>query len=89
MVRGCEKRIYYVKNPDSEIFDEAYLILKRQGEGRRASPREVELEAARILRSASNSRGGGDRTRLRAFLCGALVSAAFIGIVSLLITLLI
>ena len=30
-VRGCEKRIYHVKNTESELFDEAYFILKVGG----------------------------------------------------------
>lgn len=27
MVRGCQKKIIYVKNTDSDVFDEAYFIL--------------------------------------------------------------
>lgn len=93
MVRGCEKRIYHVKNPDSEIFDEAYLILRRQEKGKRMSPREIENEAMRIVSSASGMKDittkKRDSRQLKAFLAGALLSAMSILAISLVIWLLI
>lgn len=88
VVRGCEKRIYHVKNTESEIFDEAYLILRREGRGRSATPRELEREAMRIVSGVvtSGSSSGErpkSREKLRAFLAGVLASALLIGIVSL------
>ena len=92
MVRGCEKRIYHVKNPDSEIFDEAYLILRRQEKVRKLSNREIENEAMRILSSVSGTRGpakkGPDKRQIKAFLAGALLSAVTILLLSLVIWLL-
>ena len=92
VVRGCEKRIYYVKNPDSEIFDEAYLILRRQERGKRMSPRDIENEAMRILSSATGSErrpsNRRDRRLVKAFLAGALLSAVTILAISLVIWLL-
>ena len=89
VVRGCEKRIYHVKNPDSDIFDEAYFILRRQEKGKRVSPREIENEAMRIVSNASGTRESRpkvkDRRQIRAFLAGALLSAATICILSLII----
>ncbi len=91
VVRGCEKRIYYVKNTDSEIFDEAYLILRRQEKGKHIPPREIELEAMRIVNGASGGRcrgGKGEATdhgNLKAFFAGALLSALIIGAVSLIL----
>ena len=92
VVRGCEKRIYHVKNPDSEIFDEAYLILRRQDRGKRMSRGDIEKEAMRILSSATSGevipREKRDRRQLKAFLAGALLSAVTILALSLLIWLL-
>lgn len=92
VVRGCEKRIYYVKNPDSEIFDEAYLILRRQERGRTASPREIELEAMRIVNGASAGHESipvrNRYEKLKTFLAGAAASALIIGMVSVVIWLL-
>ncbi len=31
MVRGCQKRIYYIKDPRSALFTEAYFVLKNDG----------------------------------------------------------
>lgn len=93
VVRGCEKRIYHVKNPDSEIFDEAYLVLRRQEKGKRMSPRDIENEAMRILNSAVGGNSSPsklrDRRLLKAFLAGALLSAITILAISLVIWLLI
>ena len=91
VVRGCEKRIYYVKNTDSEIFDEAYLILRRQEKGRRIPPRDIELEAMRIVNGASGGKCRksdgveGKLGNLKAFFAGAVLSAVTIGIVSLIV----
>ena len=86
MVRGCEKRIYHVKNTESEIFDEAYFVLRRKGNSRAATPREIELEAKRIVMAAAGNKGDSvgkaKNVRLRAFLAGAALSAAVIGVAS-------
>ncbi len=78
MIRGCEKRIYYVKNTDSELFDEAYLILRRGLSSSCATPRELEREAMRIVRGGAEGGRAEDRRshgRLRAFVLGAALSA--------------
>ena len=61
-MRGCERRIYYVKNTESDIFDEAYLVLRRReacGTGV-LKPDDIRLEAMRIIEDA-----GGVRTCVR------------------------
>ncbi len=83
-LRGCEKRIYYVKNTGSELFEEAYLVLKRKDSGGSSAPRglgyaELEREAARILNSAAihperTLKAQNKTARLRAFLAGAAFS---------------
>lgn len=92
MVRGCEKRIYHVKNTESEIFDEAYFVLRRSSATKSATPREISLEAMRIVNSAvpDNACPSADakKEKLRAFIAGAALSAATIGLVSTLVWLL-
>ena len=86
MVRGCEKRIYHVKNPESELFDEAYFILRRGGRSSKATPREIELEAMRIVRDSDKGGGRGEKKEnLRAFVCGAVLSAFIIGMAAALV----
>ncbi|MBQ8523408.1 MAG: hypothetical protein IJ457_02160 [Clostridia bacterium] len=88
MVRGCEKRIYHVKNPESELFDEAYLILRRGARTSAATPREIELEAMRILRGSDRSQPKSTQRKLgslKSFFLGAALSAALIGGLSILL----
>ena len=47
-MRGCERRIIMLKGTDSEIFDEAYFLLRRDFKnGVQAS--EIVSEAQRIV----------------------------------------
>ena len=89
MVRGCEKRIYYVKNTGGDIFDEAYLVMRPRGGRGPASQREIELEAQRIVSGALSLSGSGrDNARLgriRAFVAGAVASAVLVGAAFLLV----
>lgn len=88
-VRGCEKRIYHVKNTESDIFDEAYFILKVGARKGTASPRELEREAMRLVNGTSEStvrrRGLEKRERIKAFFFGSLFSCGAIGLVSLIL----
>ncbi len=92
-VRGCEKRIYHVKNTESEIFDEAYFILKVGGRKSSAGPRELEKEAMRIVNGATkpsdgqcvNKAGTTKREKRKAFVMGSLVTCGIIGFVYLIL----
>ena len=48
MVRGCQKKIIYLKNTDSEVFDEAYFVLRDERLGKMEECDMVK-EANRIL----------------------------------------
>lgn len=43
VLKGCEKRILQIKSPKSELFEEAYLILK---------PQSVEVDHADMVKEA-------------------------------------
>lgn len=58
MVRGCQKRIYYIKNPHSALFAEAYFVLKNDNKTLLSntllsetslSDRKLAVEAERIV----------------------------------------
>ena len=51
VVKGCERRIRMVKDLKSELFAEAYFILKR--ENREATESEMVSEAERLLKELS------------------------------------
>ena len=87
-MRGCERRIYHVKNAGSPCFEEAYLVLRR---GRNAAEtgeaaRTMAEEAERIIRE-STARYLRERKRAPihrlspplAFALGAGASSVLIG----------
>lgn len=49
MVRGCQKKIIYLKNTGSEAFDEAYFVLKDSVSGSAPCECDMVSEAKRIL----------------------------------------
>lgn len=88
MIRGCQKRIYYVKNPESVIFDEAYFILRRNTPGNTRSGKfvsedDMKREARRIVLQTTGEKEDAfknNRGKLAAFIAGALISVFVIGI---------
>ena len=49
-MRGCERRIYHVKNAGSPLFEEAYLILRQGALPSSPDPGSRADEAERIIR---------------------------------------
>ena len=49
MVRGCQKKIIYLKNTGSEVFDEAYFVVNDKTLGKDIAECDMVLEANRIL----------------------------------------
>lgn len=97
MVRGCQKRIYYIKDPRSALFAEAYFVLKNDNKTLLSetslSERELAVEAERIV----NDMERRDKLpcpppqysplgqRIGAFVIGAASSSAVIGGIALLL----
>ncbi len=88
MIRGCERRIYHVKNPESDIFDEAYFVLRRGYDPAASGGRRTALdeEVRRLISGESVPEYDprpGRRGRLAAFVAGVLISAASVLLVCL------
>ncbi len=49
MVRGCQKKIIYLKNTQSKIFEEAYFVIRDKGLYEKADECDMVREANRIL----------------------------------------
>ena len=49
LLKGVNKRVIIIKNPESEIFEEAYFIVKNKGIFSKAKENEMVLEANRII----------------------------------------
>ena len=78
MVRGCEKKIVRLGNPDSRYFEEVLFILRDDEATGRAAARDIVAEANRILSENTPCRGKRERrgTPLLPFLLGVVASAA-------------
>ena len=92
MIRGCQKRIYYVRDTRSSLFAEAYFILKNE---KVPSPGEDEM-AAEARRIVENFEFPGRRRthlpptgctgqKIGAFMVGAASSSAVSGGIALLL----
>lgn len=77
-MRGCERKIIMLKGTDSEIFDEAYFLLRRDFEGRGRREEEIVREAQRIVDKNTTRRRTAkfDRRALLFFLAGMAAGAA-------------
>lgn len=96
MLRGCQKRVYVIRKPDSRLFEEAYFLLKPTTGNHVPEEAAMLREAERIVSEVygfaaeytcrQKKAGGGFGTRFFAFILGVAVSSAAIGSVALLLT---
>ena len=82
-MRGCQKRVIYLKNTGSEYFEEAYFVLKNTSDTMKYSDTDIIREANRIIEENI-----GKRKRINfkkwlplvlAFIIGAGLSAIIFG----------
>ncbi|MBR5818187.1 MAG: hypothetical protein IKY62_06030 [Clostridia bacterium] len=82
-MRGYQKKVIFLKNTGSHLFDEAYFVMSREGEDAAVEQSDMVFEANRIIRESLGDkekriRGEGVRekkTFLIPFFLGAVVSA--------------
>ena len=83
-MRGCQKKVIYLKNTGSDLFDEAYFVVSREGECAGVGQSDMVFEANRIIdesledEKAKKRLKGGGRVKnfLIPFLSGVLFSTA-------------
>ena len=81
-MRGCEKKVVYLKNTGSALFEEAYFILKERSElcGIKGENTDLLVEANRIIAENTDfevkRRSPISISAVLIFLSGAFVSAA-------------
>lgn len=85
-MRGSEKKIIYVKDTGSKIFEEAYFVIRRgvDGEDSRPSENDMVREATRIVaQNGAEYPAARRRRRLRekilSFLAGAAAATSIFG----------
>lgn len=49
MMRGCQRQIIMLKGTDSQIFDEAYFLLRKDFDRSRGDESELVREAERLV----------------------------------------
>ena len=81
MMRGCQRQIIMLKGTDSQIFDEAYFLLRKDFDRSRGDEGELVREAERLValnttRRIVCRRDVGGRTALSAGLVGGLTGDA-------------
>lgn len=90
MVKGCQRRVFHLKNPESGLFEEAFFLLKSPEPATQNGAREIVAEANRILLGFRGSdRDNRRRGKRTAFLLGALTGAAIVAAALLVIGLIV
>ncbi len=51
-MKGYQKKVIFLKNTGSHLFDEAYFVVSRQGEEAAIGQSDMILEANRIIRES-------------------------------------
>lgn len=68
-MKGCQKKVIFIKNTGSRMFDEAYFIISRKSEDSRIEQDDMVLEANRIIDdSLDGTEPGRARDRIRKIL---------------------
>lgn len=49
MIKGCEKRVVWLRNTESELFEQAYFILSDAAYEKKKTEGDVVSEAKRII----------------------------------------
>lgn len=65
MVRGCQRRVIFLKNTDSKIFSEAYFIIDDRVDTRALTEGDMVREANRIIDESLERRGEIGEPRAR------------------------
>ena len=90
-MKGCQKKVIFIKNTGSRNFDEAYFIISREAESSPGKEESLVSEANRIIERSieaypKNEKRGKKRILFDFFIpfsVGAFASAAIFFIVSL------
>ena len=81
-MRGYQKKVIFLKDTGSHLFDEAYFVVSREGEAAQIEQSDMVFEANRIIKESLNGkelRIRGERKGLKKsfvipFFLGALIT---------------
>ena len=87
-MRGYQKKVIFLKNTGSHLFDEAYFVMSREGEEAAVDQSDMVFEANRIINESIGGRESrigrerrGKKSFIIPFLIGALFSVALMTII--------
>lgn len=89
-MRGCEKRVIHIRNTDSRIFEEAYVVLKPGAAERCRVENEGDMikEARRLVEESLNRvYPAGAKKQKRRFLLPFFIGVSAVSLLFTLITL--
>lgn len=94
MIKGCQKRIIMINDTGSDIFDQAYFIVKDGENEKKTSKSDMIREANRIIDenllgayfSGQKKQRSARKYGRTTFLLGALCGSAFVGILWIIIS---
>lgn len=81
-MKGYQKKVIFLKNTGSHLFDEAYFVVSRQGEEAAIGQSDMVVEANRIIRESMGIDTQSARKREKTwsffppFFLGVLASSA-------------
>lgn len=75
-MRGCQKRVIFLKNTGSALFEEAYFVMRSDGTAGVKTEADMVSEAGRIIEENFGKKKRYPLSRLLAFLLSFLGGAA-------------
>lgn len=84
MIKGCEKRVIHIKSPKSDVFEEAYFILKDADYDPPTC--DIVREAERLLSESEEGarhRFSFGKGEMFFFFAGVLLTILFFGVLGL------
>ena len=67
-VRGYQKKVIFLKDTGSHLFDEAYFVISRKGEEAKIDQSDMVLEANRIIKESLKDKESRVKGEKRQFL---------------------
>ena len=82
-MRGYQKKVIFLKNTGSHLFDEAYFVVSREGEAAHVEQSDMIYEANRIIKESLE----GKESRVKGNIVEQLISAIIPFLLGVLVTL--
>ena len=72
-MRGYQKKVIFLKNTGSHLFDEAYFVVSREGEAAHVEQSDMIFEANRIIKESLEGKESRIKGNDKGFFLGFLI----------------